>query len=75
MDQDVKAPKLTGTARLDATTDAAYAIIDKRVLDRETKTSRLRQLRLEKEAAEHAAKAAEPPKLKPRRTKTAEPVA
>jgi hypothetical protein len=72
MDQNAKAPILSGTARLDATTEAAYAIIDKRLLDRETKTAKLRTLRLEKEAAERAARAAEGPKSK--KTKKAEPV-
>jgi hypothetical protein len=44
--------KLSGTAKLDATTEAAYAIIDKRVLDRESKTAKLRALRLEMEVVE-----------------------
>jgi hypothetical protein len=74
MDQDAKAPKLSGTARLDATSEAAYAIIDKRLLDRESKTAKLRALRLEKEAAERAAKAAEVPREKFKRAKKVEPV-
>lgn len=73
MDQEIKAPKLSGTARLDATTEAAYAIIDKRVLDRESKTAKLRTLRLEKEAIERAAKAAKPnTKLKRKKAKPAD---
>ncbi|WP_244481411.1 hypothetical protein [Rhizobium sp. Root1203] len=73
MDQDIKAPKLSGTAKLDATTEAAYAIIDKRVLDRESKTAKLRALRLEKEAVERAANASKSAtKLK---RKKADPVA
>jgi hypothetical protein len=55
MDQEVKAPKLSGTAKLDATTEAAYAIIDKHETDREAKTAKLKTLRLEKEAAERGA--------------------
>jgi hypothetical protein len=55
MDQEIKPPKLSGTAKLDATTEAAYAIIDKRDMDRESKTAKLKALRLEKEAAERAA--------------------
>lgn len=64
MEDEIKAPKLTGTAKLDATTDAAYAIIDERDLSREAKTLRLRKLRLEKEAAERAARAVDTPKQK-----------
>ena len=67
MDQDAKVPKLSGTARLDATTEAAYAIIDKRLLDRDSKTAKLRALRLEKEASERAAKAGVGPKPKSKR--------
>jgi len=47
MEQDPKAPKLTGTAKLDATTDAAYEIIDKLDLERDQKTARLRSVRLQ----------------------------
>lgn len=72
MDEETKVPKLTRTAKLDATTDAAYAIIDKRDLDREAKTLRLRALRLEREVAERAAKAGETSKPK-RKAKTAAP--
>ncbi|NSY14785.1 hypothetical protein [Agrobacterium vitis] len=72
MDEETIVPKLTGTAKLDATTDAAYAIIDQRDLARETKTLRLRGLRLEREAAERAARAGETPKPK-RKAKTAAP--
>lgn len=75
MDPDAKAPKLSGTARLDATTEAAYAIIDKRLMDRESKTVKLRALRLEKEAAERAARAAETPKPKPKKAKRLQSVA
>jgi hypothetical protein len=51
MEQDVlKTKPLNKTAKLDATTDAAYEIIDKQVLDRERKTARLRAMRLAKEA-------------------------
>ncbi len=61
MDHEIKPPKLSGTAKLDATTEAAYAIIDKRDMDREVKTAKLKALRLEGEAAERAARAAEGP--------------
>jgi hypothetical protein len=67
MDQDIKAPKLAGTAKLDATTEAAYAIIDKHEVDREAKTAKLKSLRLEKEAVERAAKAAEGTRRKSKR--------
>lgn len=40
---------LTKTAKLDATTEAAYEIIDQQALDREKKTARLRALRLASE--------------------------
>ncbi|KQV82120.1 hypothetical protein ASC90_23695 [Rhizobium sp. Root1220] len=73
MDQDIKTPKPSGTAKLDATTEAAYAIIDKRVLDRESKTAKLSALRLEKDAVERAANASKSAtKLK---RKKADPVA
>lgn len=75
MDQDIKARKLSGTARLDATTDAAYAIIDKRMRDRESKTAKLKALRLEREATERAVKAGAGPKPKPKRARKPEVVA
>jgi hypothetical protein len=74
MDQDTKAPKLSGTARIDATTEAAYAIIDKGLLDRETKTAKLKAQRLEKEASERAAIAAESPWRKSKKAKMAKAV-
>ncbi|MGO4438151.1 hypothetical protein [Rhizobium sp. RAF56] len=68
MEQQVtKVRSLTGTAKLDATTAAAYEIIDKRVRDRDLKTAKLRAQRLEREAREAAAKAAEQRRAKPRR--------
>jgi hypothetical protein len=50
------APKktLSGTAKIDATTEAAYGLIDARTAAREAKTARLRELRLAKEAADAA---------------------
>lgn len=54
MEEQSNSQKLTGTARLDATTEAAQAIIDQRVQDRVLKTARLRALRLEREAADPA---------------------
>lgn len=60
MDQEIKAPKLSGTAKLDATSEAAYAIIDKSVRDRGFKTAKLRALRLEKDAVDRAAEAVQP---------------
>jgi hypothetical protein len=44
-------PKLSKTEKLDATTDAAYEIIDKQILDRERKTALLKELRLARDCA------------------------
>jgi|UPI00056634B1 hypothetical protein len=60
---------LTGTAKLDATTEAAYEIIDKKVQDRDLKTARLKAQRLERDAQEALRRAGEPPKKKPRKLK------
>lgn len=43
---EARTTPLTKTAKLDATTEAAYEIIDQQALDREKKTARLRALRL-----------------------------
>jgi hypothetical protein len=64
---EVKVRSLTGTAKLDATTEAAYDIIDQRDRDRDIKTARLKALRLEREAQEAAARAAAPPEKKSRK--------
>lgn len=69
MQEEPKKSVLTGTARLDATTEAAYAIIDKRVQDRDRKTIRLKELRLAREATDLAARAGAPAK-KSRRGKS-----
>ena len=61
MEENLTKPKLTGTAKLDATTDAAYEIIDKLDLERDRKTARLKALRLLKEEASRA----NVPKIKP----------
>jgi len=70
MSEEIKTPKLTGTAKLDAITDAAYAIIDKSELDRDAKTNRLKALRLAKEAADREG-AASSPSVKPSRKRKA----
>ena len=48
--EDIKTKPLTKTAKLDATTDAAYEIIDRQVADRDKKTAKLKALRLAREA-------------------------
>jgi hypothetical protein len=54
-----------------ATTAAASAIINEETSKWESKTARLRALRLAKEAADEAERAAQPPKTAKPRTKTA----
>jgi hypothetical protein len=51
MENDALKPKLTKTEKLDATTDAAYEIIDRQVSEREKKTALLKEMRLARDAA------------------------
>jgi hypothetical protein len=65
-DETTKRP--TAISKIDATTEAAYTLIDARDSAREAKTLRLRALRLAKEEADaKAAVAAEPVKKRSRK--------
>lgn len=55
----------TAISKIDATSEAAYTLIDARDSAREAKTIRLRALRLAKEEADAKAAAAAEPKKKP----------
>lgn len=51
MENEALKPKLTKTDKLDATTEAAYEIIDRQISEREKKTALLKQMRLTRDAA------------------------
>lgn len=52
--QNIRKQNPTKTDKLDATTDAAYEIIDKEADARELKTARLRALRMNREAQQES---------------------
>jgi hypothetical protein len=58
-------PGMPGRDKAETTTSIARSIAEAEVAAREAKTARLKKLRLAKEAADEAARAAEPPAPKP----------
>jgi hypothetical protein len=58
-------PGMLGRDKAENTTSIARSIAEAEVAAREAKTARLKKLRLAKEAADDAARAAQPPAPKP----------
>lgn len=61
---ETKIRSVSGTAKIDATTLAAYDIIEKRDQDRNLKTARLKALRLERDEQAAVIRATALPKIR-----------